>query len=329
MVVDIDIRRITELAVQKKEILNQIEAEYEKVIVGQKSVYKYLMMGLLTGGHILIEGLPGLAKTLSISTLAKILDLDFNRIQFTPDMLPADIRGTLIYNQGSGQFDVKKGPVFTNFVLADEINRAPAKVQAALLEAMQEKTITIGEHTYELPNPFLVMATQNPIEQEGTYTLPEAQMDRFLLKVIATYPTKAEEKRIIARMGGLTIPEAKKIISKETVLELQNFVKQIYADEKIMEYIVNLVYATREPEAVQIKQEYIRAGASPRASLAFLKAAKTEAFFDGRAYVIPEDIKAVAHEVLRHRLLISFEAEAEGLTPDSIIDQILQKVEIP
>ena len=326
---DMDIRRITELAVQKKEILNQIELEYEKVIVGQKSVYKYLMMGLLTGGHILIEGLPGLAKTLSISTLAKILDLDFNRIQFTPDMLPADIRGTLIYNQGTGNFEVKQGPVFTNFVLADEINRAPAKVQAALLEAMQEKTITIGDNTYQLPDPFLVMATQNPIEQEGTYPLPEAQMDRFLLKVIANYPTRAEEKRIISRMGGLHIPEPRKVISKEQVLDLQNFVKQIYADEKIMEYIVNLVYATREPESVQIKSEYIRAGASPRASLAFLKAAKAEAFFDGRAYVIPEDIKGVAHEVLRHRLLISFEAEAEGLTSDTLIDQILQRVEIP
>ncbi|MGL4676708.1 MAG: AAA family ATPase [Brevinema sp.] len=326
---DIEIQRLTELAVQKKEILNQIESEYEKVIVGQKSVYKYLMMGLLTGGHILIEGLPGLAKTLAICTLSKILDLDFNRIQFTPDMLPADIRGTLIYNQGSGKFDVKQGPVFTNFVLADEINRAPAKVQAALLEAMQEQTITIGDHTYPLPNPFFVMATQNPIEQEGTYPLPEAQMDRFLLKAIANYPTRSEEKRIISRMGGALIPEARKIISKEQVLELQNFVKQIYTDEKIIEYIVNLVYATREPETVQIKSEYIRAGASPRASLAFLKAAKIEAFFDGRAYVIPEDVKTVAHEILRHRLLISFEAEAEGLSSDSLIDQILQRVEIP
>lgn len=326
---DTDIRRITELAVEKKEILNKIESEYEKVIVGQKNVYKHLMMGLLTGGHILIEGLPGLAKTLSISTLAKILDLDFNRIQFTPDMLPADIRGTLIYNQGTAKFDVKQGPVFTNFVLADEINRAPAKVQAALLEAMQEKTITIGDTTYPLPNPFFVMATQNPIEQEGTYPLPEAQMDRFLIKAIATYPTRSEEKRIISRMGGIAIPEAKKVISKAQVLELQDFVKQIYADEKVLEYVVNLVYATREPESVQIKPEYIRAGASPRASLAFLKAAKTEAFFDGRAYVIPEDIKAVAHEVLRHRVLISFEAEAEGMTSDTLIDQILQRVEIP
>lgn len=326
---DTDIRRLTELAAQKKEILQQIETEYEKVIVGQKSVYKYLMMGVLTGGHILVEGLPGLAKTLAISTLAKIMDLDFNRIQFTPDMLPADIRGTLIYNQGSGQFDVKKGPVFTHFVLADEINRAPAKVQAALLESMQEKTVTIGDTTYVLPDPFFVMATQNPIEQEGTYPLPEAQMDRFLLKVVAEYPTRAEEKRIISRMGGVLIPEAKTLVSQKTILDLQDFVKQIYADEKIMEYIVNLVYATREPEVVLIKPEYIRAGASPRASLAFLKAAKTEAFFDGRAYVIPEDVKAIAHEVLRHRLLISFEAEAEGLTSDTLIDQILQRVEIP
>ncbi|MGL4394832.1 MAG: AAA family ATPase [Brevinema sp.] len=326
---DIDIRKITEMASEKKEMLSQIEAEFEKVIVGQKAIYKSLMTGLLTGGHILLEGLPGLAKTLAINTLAKILDLDFQRVQFTPDMLPADIRGTLIYNQGKGEFDVKKGPVFTNFVLADEINRAPAKVQAALLEAMQEKTVTIGDTTFELPNPFLVMATQNPIEQEGTYTLPEAQMDRFLLKVIANYPSRSEEKRIVSRMGGLMEPEVKKVFSKEQVLELQQFVKQIYADEKIVEYIVNLVYATREPEVANIKPEFIKAGASPRASLAFLKAAKAEAFFDGRAYVIPEDIKAVAHEVLRHRVLISFEAEAEGLTSDTIIDQILQRVEIP
>ncbi|MGL4367431.1 MAG: AAA family ATPase [Brevinemataceae bacterium] len=329
MSMDVNIRHMTELAAEKKELLSKIESEFEKVIVGQKSVYKYLMTGLLTGGHILIEGMPGLAKTLAVNTLAVILDLDFNRIQFTPDMLPADIRGTLIYNQGSGQFDVKKGPVFTNFVLADEINRAPAKVQSALLEAMQEKTVTIGDHTYALPNPFFVMATQNPIEQEGTYPLPEAQMDRFLLKVKADYPSRSEEKRIISRMGGSMIPKARTIVSKDSVLELQDFVKEIYADEKIMDYIVNLVYATREPESVQIKQEYIRAGASPRASLAFLKAAKAEAFFDGRAYVIPEDIKSIAHEVLRHRILISFEAEAEGLTSDSIIDLILQRVEIP
>ncbi|MGL4562099.1 MAG: AAA family ATPase, partial [Brevinema sp.] len=230
---------------------------------------------------------------------------------------------------GKGDFDVKKGPVFTNFVLADEINRAPAKVQAALLEAMQEKTVTIGDVTYELPKPFLVMATQNPIEQEGTYSLPEAQMDRFLLKVVANYPSRAEEKRIVSRMGGAFEPTAKKILSKEQVLDLQAFVKQIYADEKVIEYIVNLVFATREPESANIKPEFIKAGASPRASLAFLKAAKAEAFFDGRAYVIPEDVKAIAYEVLRHRIMISFEAEAEGFTSDMIIDQILQRVEIP
>ncbi len=326
---DTDIRRITEQVASKKDTLIKIEAEFEKVIVGQKSVYKYLMMGLLTGGHILIEGLPGLAKTLAISTLAKILDLDFNRIQFTPDMLPADIRGTLIFNQGTGKFDVKKGSVFTNFLLADEINRAPAKVQAALLEAMQEKTITLGDTTYKLPDPFFVMATQNPIEQEGTYPLPEAQMDRFLIKSIATYPSREEEKRIISRMGGATVPEANKIISKADVLAMQDIVKQIYADDKIIEYIVNLVFATREPESVSVKQEYIRAGASPRASLSFIRAAKVEAFLDGRAYVIPEDVKAVAHEILRHRLLVSFEAEAEGMDSDSIIEKILQRVEIP
>lgn len=326
---DQGLRRITEIAAEKKELLVRIETEYEKVIVGQKNVFKYLMAGMLSGGHILLEGLPGLAKTLAVHTLANILGLGFNRIQFTPDMLPADIRGTMVYNQGTGKFEVKRGPVFTNFVLADEINRAPAKVQAALLEAMQEKTVSLGDQTYTLEPPFLVMATQNPIEQEGTYPLPEAQMDRFLLKVVASYPTRADERRIVSRMGGVSIPEAKKILTKAQVLDLQDFVKQIYADEKIMEYIVNLVFATREPESVHIRPEYIRYGASPRASLAFLKAAKAEAFFDGRAYVIPEDIKAVAYEVLRHRIALSFEAEAEGHSPDSIIKQILQRVEIP
>lgn len=326
---DQDIRRITEIAVEKKELLLKIEAEFEKVIVGQKNLFKYLMMGLLTGSHILVEGLPGLAKTLAVQTLAKILDLDFKRIQFTPDMLPADIRGTLIYNQGSGRFDVKKGPVFSNFVLADEINRAPAKVQSALLEAMQEKTITLGDHTYPLEEPFLVMATQNPIEQEGTYPLPEAQIDRFLLKAITSYPSRAEEKRILSRMGGMLVPEPRTVINKKEILGLQNVVKQIYADEKILEYIVNLVYATREPESVNIRQEYLRCGASPRASLSFLKAAKAEAFIDGRAYVIPEDVKSMAHQVLRHRIILSFEAEAEGFTSDIIIDKVLQAVEIP
>ncbi|MGL5721410.1 MAG: AAA family ATPase [Brevinema sp.] len=326
---DQNLRRITELASEKKELLSRIETEYEKVIVGQKSVFKSLMTGLLCEGHILVEGLPGLAKTLAVQTLSHILGLDFHRIQFTPDMLPADIRGTMIYNQSSGRFEVKKGPIFTNFVLADEINRAPSKVQAALLESMQERTVSLGDTTYQLERPFVVMATQNPIEQEGTYVLPEAQTDRFLLKVLVSYPTRAEERRIISRMGGALQPEANTIMTRDQVLELQDFVKQIYADEKIMEYIVNLVFATREPANIKIRPEYLRYGASPRASLAFLKAAKAEAFFDGRAYVIPEDVKAVAYEVLRHRISLTFEAEAEGITPDTIVRQILQRVEIP
>lgn len=326
---DKDIKRITELVGSHTETIQEIEAEFEKVIVGQKAVYRYLMTGVLTGSHILVEGMPGLAKTLAINTLATILDLHFNRIQFTPDMLPADIRGTLVYNQGTGKFDIKKGPVFTNFLLADEINRAPAKVQSALLEAMQEKTITLGDTTFLLEEPFFVMATQNPIEQEGTYVLPEAQMDRFLLKVFAHYPTRAEERRIVSRMGGLHAPEAKQVVSKQLVLSLQETVNQIYADEKIIEYIVDLVYATRDPESVDIRSEYIRSGASPRASLAFLKAAKAQAFLDARAYVIPEDIKSVAREVLRHRVLISFEAESEGLSSDDLINKILNRVEIP
>lgn len=323
------ITQITEEVLEKSQVITQIKEEFEKVIVGQDNLFNKMMSAVLSAGHILLEGVPGLAKTLSIHTLSQIMDVDFQRIQFTPDMLPADIRGTLIYNQGKGGFDVKKGPVFTNFILADEINRAPAKVQSALLESMQERTVTIGDTTYELPQPFFVMATQNPIEQEGTYPLPEAQMDRFFMKILITYPTQKEEKRIINRMSGLTYPEPKPVVSGTQIMELQKTVGKIYQDEKISDYVVNIVYATRNPEQFGISRGYLKWGASPRASINFIKAARAEAFFDGRGYVIPEDVKAVAYDILRHRIILSFEAEAEGVTPENIIEQILNNVEIP
>jgi len=326
---DKEIAQITELAQEKAKVVESIRSEFEKVIVGQDELFKKMIAGVMSGGHLLVEGVPGLAKTLAVSTLAKILGVEFQRIQFTPDMLPADIRGTLIYNQAQGKFNVKKGPVFTNFVLADEINRAPAKVQAALLEAMQEKTVTIGETTYELPKPFFVMATQNPIEQEGTYPLPEAQTDRFFMKVKVDYPKRAEEKRIINRMSGFTVPEPKTVASAEMLLDLQGFAEKIYVDDKITDYVVDLVFATRNPAQAGLNEAYIKCGASPRASIAFIRAARAEAFFDGRGYVIPEDVKAVAYDILRHRLALSFEAEAEGLTPEAVITDILNRVEIP
>ncbi len=321
---DEEIKRLTEEAVEQVKIVEKIKDEFGKVIVGQENLLNKMISALISGGHLLLEGVPGLAKTLSIKTLAQILELDFKRIQFTPDMLPADIRGTLIYNQHNGSFEVKKGPIFTNFVLADEINRAPSKVQSALLESMQEKTATIGETTYQIPDPFFVMATQNPIEQEGTYPLPEAQMDRFYMKVFVDYPNKKEEKRVVHRMSGLTYPEPKAAATKEEILALQKFVEKIYVDEKIYDYAVNIVFATRNYEKGHVKY-----GASPRASINFIKAARAEAFFDGRGYVIPEDIKAVAYEILRHRIILSFEAEAEGITTDKVVEQILNTVEIP
>lgn len=319
-----EIRALTEKAEEKIKIIEKIKSEFEKVIVGQERLFSRMMSAILSGGHILLEGVPGLAKTLAIRTMAQILNLEFKRIQFTPDMLPADIRGTLIYRQSDGNFEVKKGPIFANFILADEINRAPSKVQSALLESMQEKTVTIGDTTYPLPEPFFVMATQNPIEQEGTYPLPEAQTDRFYMKVLIDYPSPKEEKRIIHRMSGLTYPLPRQVATKEDILDLQRFVEEIYIDEKIYDYIVNLVYATRTYE-----KGLVRYGASPRASINFVKAAKVEAFFDGRGYVIPEDVKAVAYDILRHRIIISFEAEAEEITPEKIIEDILNKVEIP
>ena len=321
---DEEIKKLTEEAAGKTAVVGKIREEFQKVIVGQDNLLNKMLSALLSGGHLLLEGVPGLAKTLAIKTLAQVLDLEFKRIQFTPDMLPADIRGTLIYNQNTGNFEVKHGPIFTNFVLADEINRAPSKVQSALLESMQERTATIGEKTYSLPEPFFVMATQNPIEQEGTYPLPEAQTDRFYMKVVVNYPSPKEEKRIIHRMSGMTYPEPKKAASREEILDLQKFVEKIYVDEKIYDYVVNLVFATRNYEKGHVKY-----GASPRASINFIKAARAEAFFDGRGYVIPEDIKAVAYDILRHRIILSFEAEAEGITTENVVENILNTVEIP
>lgn len=326
---DSKISEITERAAEKAKLVSNIKSEFEKVIVGQTNLFDKMMSAMIAGGHLLLEGVPGLAKTLAISTLAQIIDVDFKRIQFTPDMLPADIRGTLIYNQAEGKFNIKKGPVFSNFILADEINRAPAKVQSALLEAMQEKTVTIGDKTYQLAKPFFVMATQNPIEQEGTYPLPEAQTDRFYMKVKVDYPTRAEEKRIINRMSGLSYPQPQRAVSADEILNLQSFCNEIYVDEKITDYVVNLIYATRKPEEFGVNEAFIKCGASPRASIAFIKASRIEAFFDGRGYVIPEDVKSVAYDILRHRLALSFEAEAEGLTPENLIEEILGRVEIP
>ena len=321
---DVNINKITEAVQEKYKNIEKIKGEFETVIVGLDILFNRMISAILTGGHLLVEGVPGLAKTLSINTLAEILELDFKRIQFTPDMLPADIRGTMIYNQTKGEFDVKKGPIFSNFILADEINRAPAKVQSALLESMQEKTVTIGDNTFELTKPFFVMATQNPIEQEGTYNLPEAQTDRFYMKVLISYPSQSEEKRIINRLSGLTYPKPKKILGTKQLLEMQKVVEEIYVDEKIVEYIVDLVFATRNYD-----KNFVKYGASPRASINFIRAAKVEAFLDGRGYVIPEDVKNVSYDILRHRILVSFEAEAEGLTSENIIESILNQVEIP
>ena len=312
--------------------LDVMNAEISKVIVGQKYMIDRLMIGLLANGHILLEGVPGLAKTLAIKTLSDTIGGDFNRVQFTPDLLPADVVGTMIYNQKKEEFTVKQGPIFANFVLADEINRAPAKVQSALLEAMQERQVTLGETTYHLPKPFLVMATQNPVEQEGTYPLPEAQVDRFMLKVYLDYPTKEEEKLIVRQnisAGGF--PKASQVVSVEQILKAKDLVREVYLDEKIEKYIVDLVFATRTPADYGLNdlQHLIGFGASPRASINMALAAKAYAFLNRRGFVIPEDVKAIVHEVLRHRIILTFEAEANGLTSDKIIDFVLEKITPP
>lgn len=306
------------------EIVNQIREEVAKVIVGQEKLIDRLMLALITGGHILLEGVPGLAKTLSVNTLAKTLGLDFKRISFTPDLLPADVIGTLVYSPKTGEFTPKKGPVFTNLLLADEINRAPAKVQSALLESMQEKQVTIGDETYQLPAPFLVLATQNPLEQEGTYPLPEAQVDRFMFKCLVETPSKADERRIMQRFAeNAEAPTAKTVCTPETIATLRAKLKDIYCDEKVGDYILDIVFKSREPNAM------IQCGASPRATLALNLAARGNALMRGRAYATPQDVKEVVHDVLRHRILLTYEAEAEGLTSDKIIDKILGEVPVP
>ncbi len=327
----IDIREINERIKQESSFVDLLTLEMNKVIVGQKHLVESLLIGLLSDGHILLEGVPGLAKTLAINTLSRIVDAQFSRIQFTPDLLPADLIGTLIYSQKKEEFVVKQGPIFTNFVLADEINRAPAKVQSALLEAMQERQVTLGGKTYQLPNPFLVMATQNPIEQEGTYPLPEAQVDRFMLKVVIDYPKKDEEQLIIRHNLAHTFPKPNSILKPEDIVRARGVVKDVYMDEKIERYIVDIVFATRFPEQYKLERfkDMISYGASPRASISLAMAAKAYAFIKRRGYVIPEDIRAVCHDVMRHRIGLSYEAEANNITSEEIISDILNQIEVP
>ena len=326
-----DIKEINEKVKQESLFVVQLTNEIGKVIVGQNYVVERMIIGLLSDGHILLEGVPGLAKTLAVKTMAAAVKLKFQRLQFTPDLLPADLTGTLIYNPSSAAFTVKKGPIFTNLVLADEINRAPAKVQSALLESMQEHQVTIGDTTYPLPDPFLVLATQNPIEQEGTYPLPEAQVDRFMLKLKITYPSKAEEKEILERMTSGEEINIKPVIKPEDIIRAKKVVKEIYVDEKIKNYIVDIVFATRQPEDFNLNdlKPLIAYGASPRATIFLTTAAKAYAFMQGRGYVTPEDIKTIGADVLRHRILLTYEAEAEEITSDNIIKQIFDGVEVP
>jgi MoxR-like ATPase len=326
-----DVRVINELVQQQSAFIDNLTAEVGKVIVGQKPMVERILIGLLTGGHVLLEGVPGLAKTLTVKTVADALSLRFSRVQFTPDLLPADIVGTVIYNQGKGEFIAKRGPIFANLVLADEINRAPAKVQSALLEAMQERQVTIGDTTHPLPDPFLVMATQNPIEQEGTYALPEAQLDRFMLMVKVGYPSKEEERAIMDRMTtGLKV-SASPVTTPEMISQARSVINQIYIDEKIRDYIINLVHATRDPAAYQLPElaDFIEYGASPRASIYLNQAARGHAFLRRRGYVTPEDIKAIGVDVLRHRVVLTYEAEAEEMTSEQVVRKLFDHIEVP
>ena len=327
----VNIKELNERIQKESAFVDIISMEMNKVIVGQKHLVENLLIGLLADGHILLEGMPGLAKTLAINTLANIVDAKFSRIQFTPDLLPADVIGTMIYSQKSEQFQVKQGPIFANFVLADEINRSPAKVQSALLEAMQERQVTIGDNTYKLPKPFLVMATQNPVEQEGTYPLPEAQVDRFMLKVVVSYPKKEEEKLIIKMHNAREFPKASAVLKPEDIVRAREVVKDVYMDEKIEKYIVDIVYATRTPDEYGLGKlkDLIQYGASPRASISLAMASKAYAFIKRRGYVIPEDVRAVCYEVLRHRIGLTYEAEAENITTENIITDIINTVEVP
>lgn len=327
----VDIRELNERIERRSAFVDALMMGMNQTIVGQKHLVESLLIGLLSDGHILLEGVPGLAKTLAIKTLAQLIDADFSRIQFTPDLLPADVVGTLIYSQKTDEFSVKKGPVFANFILADEINRAPAKVQSALLEAMQERQVTIGEETFNLPKPFLVMATQNPIEQEGTYPLPEAQVDRFMLKVVVNYPQKEEEKLILRQNIAAAQSVGKPILKLQDILEAREVVREVYMDEKIERYIVDIVFATRYPEEYGLKdlKNMISFGGSPRASISLALAARAYAFIKRRGYVIPEDVRAVAYDVLRHRIGLSYEAEANNMTSEEIINEVLNAVEVP
>ncbi|MBT3261654.1 MoxR family ATPase [bacterium] len=326
-----EIRQINALAEAESAFIENILQEFGKVIVGQTYLAERLLIGLLCDGHLLLEGVPGLGKTLAVKTLSEIIQAKFQRIQFTPDLLPSDLLGTLIYNQATQEFIPKLGPIFANFILADEINRAPAKVQSALLEAMQEKQVTLGGHSYKLEDPFLVLATQNPIEQEGTYHLPEAQIDRFFMKLNITYPTKKEEKLIIDRVALNDLPKTEKRIQVQHIQKAKQIVKQIYVDEKIKDYVVDIVFASREPEKYNLKDlaNFIEYGASPRASISLIKAAKAHAFLRHRGYVTPEDIKAVGKDVLRHRIIPSFEAEAEEIDADKIVSRVFNEIEVP
>jgi MoxR-like ATPase len=326
-----DVRVINELVHKQSAFVDKLTAEVAKVVVGQKAMIERMLIGLLTGGHVLLEGVPGLAKTLTVKTLADSLAMKFQRVQFTPDLLPADIVGTVIYNQARAEFISKQGPIFANLVLADEINRAPAKVQSALLEAMQERQVTIGDKTHPLPDPFLVMATQNPIEQEGTYALPEAQLDRFMLMIKVGYPTKEDERAIMDRMTAPVRMSASQVATPQEIAEARSVVQEIYIDEKIRDYIVNIVHATREPKAHGLASmaDYIAFGASPRASIYLNLAARAHAFLRHRGYVTPEDIKAIGVDVLRHRVILTYEAEAENITSEAVVRKLFEHVEVP
>ena len=327
-----DIKELNDKIQKESSFVDLLSMEMSKVIVGQKYMVERLIIGLLSDGHILLEGVPGLAKTLAIKTLASTVDASFSRIQFTPDLLPADLVGTMIYSQKKEEFSVKKGPIFANFILADEINRAPAKVQSALLEAMQEKQVTIGETTFDLPKPFLVLATQNPIEQEGTYPLPEAQVDRFMLKVVLDYPKKEDERLVVrAHLSPESAVDINRIVKPEDIIKARSLVKQVYMDEKIEQYILDIVFATRYPDEYGLAEfnPLISFGGSPRASINLALASKAYAFIKRRGYVIPEDVRAVAHDVLRHRVGLTYEAEAENTTSEDIISGILNKIEVP
>ncbi|MCH1546805.1 MAG: MoxR family ATPase [Candidatus Marinimicrobia bacterium] len=326
-----ELDRLNDKIQQKSSFVDELRNEISNVIVGQHDLIDKILISVISNGHILLEGVPGLAKTLTINTVASLINAEFKRIQFTPDMLPADLLGTLIYNQKTGEFNTKKGPIFSNIILADEINRAPSKVQSALLESMQERQVTIGEETFKLSTPFLVLATQNPIEQEGTYPLPEAQVDRFMMKVIVDYPSITEEKEILERASTISKNKIKSIVKSKTILDAQELVNEIYIDSKISDYILNIVFATREPDKFSLSKlsDLITFGASPRASINLVLASKAKAFIDGRGYVIPEDVKYVAKDILRHRILLSYEAEAEEISSEDIIDQLLQEIPVP